>query len=84
MGLNEVVICGNSVSGGIVQTEKDDLPGLSIDASQQETVHTAADSNHVRMRQNKEGSDMPNNHVGPGNVYYQEKHGETSENFLPR
>lgn len=50
MGLTEVVICGNSINGGIVQTEKDDLPGLSIDASQWETVHTAAESKHVRMR----------------------------------
>lgn len=68
MGLTEVVICGNSIGGGIVQNEKDELPGLSLDASQWETVHTAAESKHVRMRQNKEGSEMPNNLVGPGNI----------------
>lgn len=57
---------------------EDDLPGLSADAVQWETVHTTAEFKHVRVRQDKEGSEIPNNVVGTGSkvkllLYYQEK-----------
>lgn len=80
------VIYGNPRHCRRVHTE-DDLPGLSVDAVQWETAHTTAEFKHVRVRQDKEGSEMPNNCVGPGSkvkllLYYQEKQGETSKCFL--
>lgn len=80
------VIHGNPRHCRIVHVE-DDLPGLSVDAAQWQTVHTTAEFKHVRVRQGKEGSEMPNNRVGPGSkvkllFYFQEKQGETSKYFL--
>ena len=80
------VIHGNPRHCRIIHIE-DDLPGLSVDAVQWETVHTTAEFKCVTVRQDTEGSEMPNNHVGPGSkvkllLYYQEKQGETSSHFL--
>lgn len=80
------VIHGNPTHCRIVRIE-DDLPGLSVDDVQWETMHTTAEFKQVRVRHNKEESEMPNNCVGPGSMvklllYYQEKQGETSQYFL--
>lgn len=65
---------------------EDELPGLPLDASR-ETVHTAAGFKAIRVRQEKEGSEMPNTSLGHGSKvkflsYYQEKQGEISQCFL--
>lgn len=71
------VVYGNPKHPSIVHIE-DDVPCLSVDAVQWETVLTTAEFKHVRVRQDKEGSEMPNNLVGPGSkvkllLYYQKK-----------
>lgn len=45
-------------------------------------MHTAAEFKAIRVRQDKEGSGMPNTYLDPGSkekflFYYQEKQGET-------
>lgn len=63
---------------------EDDLPGLSVDVVQfPRKLHTAAEFKAIRVRQDKEGSEMPNTYLSPGSkekflLYYQEKQGETS------
>lgn len=66
---------------------EDDVPSLSVDAVQWETVLTTAEFKHVRVKRDKEGSEMPNNHVGPGSkvkllLYYEKKRDENSQHFL--
>lgn len=79
------VIHGNPRRCRTVHPE-DDLPGLSLDAVQWETGHIAAGFKAMRVRKDKEGSEMPNTYLGPGSKvkflsHYQEKQGKTSQCF---